>query len=108
MAVIDVTDASFEAEVLKADKPVLVDYWADWCSPCKQLSPIVEELSQTYGDRMVFAKMDTNENTEVPARRGVMGLPTLQFFRNGEVVQSLQGGKTKAGLIKVIEQVLQD
>ena len=106
MAVIDVTDASFDSEVLQAGKPVLVDYWADWCSPCKQLSPIVEELSETYGDRMVFAKMDTNANTEVPARQGVMGLPTLQFFVNGVVVQSLQGGKTKAGLIKVIDSVL--
>ncbi len=107
MAVIDVTDASFDSEVLQAGKPVLVDYWADWCSPCKQLSPIVEELSETYGDRMVFAKMDTNANTEVPARQGVMGLPTLQFFVNGVVVQSLQGGKTKAGLIKVIDSVLE-
>ena len=107
MAVIDVTDASFDSEVLQAGKPVLVDYWADWCSPCKQLSPIVEELSETYGDHMVFAKMDTNANTEVPARQGVMGLPTLQFLVNGVVVQSLQGGKTKAGLIKVIDSVLE-
>ena len=107
MAVIDVTDASFDSEVLQAGKPVLVDYWADWCSPCKQLSPIVEELSETYGDEMVFAKMDTNANTEVPARQGVMGLPTLQFLVNGVVVQSLQGGKTKAGLIKVIDSVLE-
>lgn len=107
MAVVDVTDATFAQTVLQADKPVLVDYWADWCSPCKQLSPIVEELSQTYGDRMVFAKMDTNANSEVPMRQGIMSLPTLQFFVKGEVVESLKGGKTKAALIKAIEGVLE-
>ena len=106
MAVIDVTDASFATDVLKADKPVLVDYWADWCGPCRQLSPIVDELSKTYGDRMVFAKLDTNANPDVPMRQGVMALPTLQFFVNGEVVSSLQGGKTKAALVKAIESVL--
>lgn len=106
MAVIEVTDASFDADVLKATKPVLVDYWADWCSPCRQLAPIVEELSKTYGDRMVFAKLDTNANPAVPMRQGVMALPTLQFFVNGQVVNSLQGGKTKAALIKAIEAVI--
>lgn len=106
MAVIEVTDATFEAQVLNATKPVLVDYWADWCSPCRQLSPIVDELSQTYGDRMVFAKLDTNANPQVPMRQGVMALPTLQFFVNGQVVTSLQGGKTKSALIKAIEAIL--
>ncbi len=106
MATINVTDATFEAEVLKSSKPVLVDYWADWCAPCRQLSPIVEELSNTYGDRMVFAKLDTNANPDIPMRQGVMALPTLQFFVNGAVVDSLQGGKTKAALVKAIEAVL--
>ena len=106
MATINVTDATFDAEVLKSSKPVLVDYWADWCAPCRQLSPIVEELSNTYGDRMVFAKLDTNANPDIPIRQGVMALPTLQFFVNGEVVDSLQGGKTKAALVKAIEAVL--
>lgn len=107
MAVIDVTDATFEAEVLQADKPVLVDYWADWCAPCRQISPLIDELSEVYGDRMLFAKVDTNTNPEVPTAQGVMALPTLQFFNKGQVVQSLQGGKTKAALIKAIEAVLQ-
>lgn len=105
MAVIDVTDATFEAEVLRATKPVLVDYWADWCGPCRQLSPIVDELSEVYGDRMVFAKVDTNANQATATRQGVMSLPTLQFFVDGQVVSSLQGGKTKAALIKAIEAV---
>lgn len=106
MAVIHVTDATFDAEVLKAVKPVLVDYWADWCSPCRQLSPIVDELSQTYGDRMIFAKLDTNANPDVPMRQGVMALPTLQFFVDGQLVNSMQGGKTKAALVKAIEAVI--
>lgn len=106
MAVIEVTDATFASEVLSASKPVLVDYWADWCAPCRQISPIIDELSEVYGDRMVFAKLDTNTNPEVPTAQGVMALPTLQFFRDGQVVQSLQGGKTKAALIKAIEAVL--
>ena len=106
MAVIDVTDASFATDVLKADKPVLVDYWADWCGPCRQLSPIVDELSKTYGDRMVFAKLDTNTNPDVPMRQGVMALPTLQFFQGGRVAKSLSGGKTKNALKKVIEELV--
>lgn len=106
MAVIEVTDASFDSEVLQATKPVLVDYWADWCSPCKQLSPIIDELSNIYGDQMIFAKLDTNANPDVPMRQGVMALPTLQFFVNSQVVNSLQGGKTKAALVKAIENVL--
>lgn len=106
MAVIEVTDQSFNEQVRQSAKPVLVDYWADWCSPCKQLSPVIDELSETYGDRMVFAKLDTNANPDVPMQQGVMSLPTLQFFVNGEVVQQFQGGKTKAALIKAIEAVL--
>ena len=102
----DVTDKTFVDEVVMNPKPVLVDYWADWCSPCKQLSPIIDELSETYGDRMVFAKLDTNANPDVPMQQGVMSLPTLQFFVNGEVVQQFQGGKTKSALIKAIEALL--
>lgn len=107
MAVIEVTDANFANTVLHSSKPVLVDYWADWCAPCRQLSPILDELSVTYGDRMVFAKLDTNANPNVPMQQGVMSLPTLQFFVNGQVVQALQGGKTKAALVKAIEAVLE-
>jgi len=105
-AVTEVTDATFATEVLKSDKPTLVDYWADWCSPCKQLSPIIEELARDYGDRMKFCKLDTNANPQVPTERGVLSLPTLQIFVDGEVVKSLQGGKTKSALIKLIEDVL--
>ena len=102
--VIEVTDATFASEVLGASKPVLVDYWADWCAPCKQLSPIVEELSGAYGDRMVFAKVDTNANTRVAAEQAIMSLLTIQVWQGGRLVKSLQGGKTKKALVKVIEE----
>lgn len=107
MAVIEVTDDTFTSEVLKSDKPVLIDYWADWCMPCRQLSPIITELEKVYGDRMLFAKLDTNANSKVPMAQGVLALPTLQFFVNGEVVQTVQGAKPKGALIKAIESVLE-
>lgn len=104
--VTDVTDADFASVVLGSSKPVLVDYWADWCAPCKQLSPIIDELSTTYGDAITFVKMDTNANTVIPAQQGVMSLPTLQVFVGGQVVKQLTGGKTKAALVKVLDEFI--
>ena len=101
--VTEVTDATFEALVLRSDKPVMVDYWADWCSPCKQIAPIIEELARQYGDRMSFVKLDTNANPATPTQMGIMGLPTLQVFVGGQVVKSLTGGKTQAALVRVVE-----
>ncbi|MDR1431856.1 MAG: thioredoxin [Propionibacteriaceae bacterium] len=105
-AIPSVTDATFDDLVLRSSKPVLVDYWADWCSPCKQLTPIIEELAEEYADRITFLAMDTNENSTIPNRQGVLGLPTIQVFADGEMVQSFQGGKTKSALIKMLEDVL--
>ena len=101
-----VTDATFAEDVLKSTKPVLVDYWADWCSPCKQIAPIIEELALAYGDKMTFLKLDTNANPNTPVQMGIMGLPTLQIFVNGVVVKSMTGGKTKAALLKAIDEYL--
>jgi thioredoxin 1 len=106
-AVTDVTDATFATEVLGSDRPVLVDYWADWCSPCKQLSPIIDELARQYDGRLNFCKLDTNANTQIPIQQGVMALPTIQIFVGGHLVSSMQGGKTKAGLIKAIDAALE-
>lgn len=103
MAVTDVTEKSFADEVLMADGLVVVDYWADWCAPCKQLSPIVEELSREYAD-VKFVKVDTNDNPNLAAEQGIMSLPTLQFFQGGRVAKSLSGGKTKNALKKAIEE----
>ncbi|SHI98101.1 thioredoxin [Tessaracoccus bendigoensis DSM 12906] len=103
MAVTDVTEKSFADEVLMADGLVVVDYWADWCAPCKQLSPIVEELSREYAD-VKFVKVDTNDNPNLAAEQGIMSLPTLQFFQGGRVAKSLSGGKTKNALKKALEE----
>ena len=105
-AVADVTDATFTDLVLKSSKPVVIDYWADWCAPCKQLSPIIEELARDYGDKVTFLKMDTNTSTQVPTQQGVLGLPTIQVFVGGEVVKQFQGGKTKAMLVRALEEYL--
>ncbi|HSN42619.1 MAG TPA: thioredoxin domain-containing protein [Propionibacteriaceae bacterium] len=106
MTVIHVTDATFDELVVKAPLPTLVDYWADWCAPCKQLSPIIEELAVAYEGRLNVVKLDTNVNPVIPTQQGVLGLPTLQLFVNGEVVKQLQGGKTKAQLIKAFDEYL--
>jgi thioredoxin 1 len=104
--VADVTDATFTDQVLKSSKPVVIDYWADWCAPCKQLSPIIEELARDYGDKVTFLKMDTNTSTQVPTQQGVLGLPTIQVFVGGEVVKSFTGAKPKSVLLKAIEEYL--
>ena len=104
--VADVTDATFEQLVVKSPKPVMVDYWADWCAPCRQIAPIIDELAGEFGDRMGFYKLDTNTNPRVPTEQGVLGLPTIQIFSGGEVVKSFTGGKTKAALIRAIEEFI--
>lgn len=104
MAVTDVTEKTFTDEVLMAGGLVVVDYWADWCSPCKQISPIIEELSNEYGD-VKFVKVDTNSNPNLAADQGILSLPTLQFFQGGRVAKSLSGGKTKNALKKAIDEL---
>ena len=105
MAVTDVTDKTFVDEVLMADRLVVVDYWADWCSPCKQIAPIIEELSREYPN-VKFVKVDTNANPGLAAEQGVLSLPTLQFFQGGRVSKSLSGGKTKNALKKAIDELV--
>ena len=104
MPVSEVTDATFDELVLHASGPVLVDYWADWCSPCKQFAPILDELSESYGDRMRFLKLDTDDNQVVAGDYAVRGLPTVHIFVAGELVHSLQGARTKSTLTQVIEE----
>ena len=103
--VADVTDAEFEAEVLKSDLPVLVDFWADWCSPCKQLSPIIDELAGQYAGRVKVVKMDTNANIATPAQFGVRNLPTVLIFSGGEIVKQMMGSVTKMSLRKALDEV---
>ena len=105
MAVIDVTEKTFVDEVLMAAGLVVVDYWADWCAPCKQMSPILDELAAEFGE-VKFVKVDTNTNPNLAAEQGVLSLPTLQFFHGGRVEKSLTGGKTKNALKKAINELI--
>ena len=105
-AVAEVTDATFSDVVLKSNKPVMVDFWADWCGPCKQVSPIIEELARQHGDKVTFVKMDTNTNPVTPANNHVLGLPTIQVYVNGEVVKAFKGAKSKSTLLKALEEYL--
>ncbi len=101
-----VTDETFESKVIRASKPVLVDYWADWCAPCRQIAPIIEELAGEFGDRIDFYALDTNTNPRIPTEQGVLGLPTIQIFSGGELVKSFTGGKTKAALLKALDEFI--
>ncbi len=105
-AVTEVTDATFDEMVLKSAKPVVVDFWADWCAPCKQVEPIIEELAQAHGDKVTFVKMDTNTNPVTPANNYVLGLPTIQVYVGGELVKAFKGAKSKSALLGAIEEYL--
>ena len=104
MAVTDISEAQFADEVLLAPGLVIVDYWADWCAPCRQMAPILDELSRAYPD-VKFVKVDTNANPNLAAQQGVLSLPTLQFFQGGRVAKAVSGGKTKGALKKAIEEL---
>jgi len=101
-----ISDATFEADVLKADKPVLVDYWAEWCGPCKMIAPILDEVAGTYGDKLQVAKMNVDENREIPAKFGIRGIPTLMLFKNGELAATKVGAMSKAQLTAFLDQQL--
>ena len=104
--VVQVTDASFETEVLKADLPVLIDFWAPWCGPCKAIAPVVEELSKEYAGRLKIVKMNVDDNPQTPSKYGVRGIPNLILFKSGQVRDQIIGAVPKAQLIKAISQVV--
>jgi thioredoxin 1 len=98
-----VTDASFDDEILKAGKPVLVDYWAEWCGPCKMIAPTLDEAAESFAAQLDFAKINIDENQQTPARFGVRGIPTLMLFKDGEVVATKVGALSKSQLAAFIE-----
>ena len=98
--------ASFEADVLKASTPVLVDYWAEWCGPCKMIAPILDEVAGTYQGKLQIAKMNVDENREIPAKFGIRGIPTLMLFKDGQLAATKVGAMSKAQLTAFIDQQL--
>ncbi len=98
-----ISDASFEADVLKSDKPVLVDFWAVWCGPCKMLSPIVDDIASEYADKLTVAKMNVDENPQTPQQFGIRGIPTLLLFKNGKLATQKVGAMSRAQLKAFID-----
>jgi thioredoxin 1 len=101
-----VTDATFETDVLKSDAPVLVDYWAEWCGPCKMIAPILDEVSRDYSGKLTIAKLNVDENQAVPAKYGIRGIPTLMLFKNGAIVGTKVGALSKSQLTAFIDSNL--
>ena len=101
-----ISDATFEADVLQASEPVVVDFWAEWCGPCKMIGPIVEEIANEYNGRLKVAKLNVDENAAVPAKHGIRGIPTLILFKNGAVVSQKVGAAAKSQLTAWIDSNL--
>ena len=106
MSIQHISDTSFEQDVLKSEVPVLVDYWAEWCGPCKMIAPILEEVSRDYDGRLQVAKLNVDDNQTVPARFSIRGIPTLMLFKGGEVVATKVGALSKSQLAAFLDSHL--
>jgi len=106
MSIVEVSDDKFAADVLKSGTPVLVDYWAEWCGPCKQIAPVLSELAAEMGDRVTIAKMNIDQNPETPTRYGIRSIPTLMLFKDGQVAATKVGVMSKSQLSQWLDSVL--
>ena len=97
---VTVTDSTFATEVLGSDKPVLVDFWAEWCGPCKMVAPVLEEIAREHGEKLTIAKLNIDENPKIAQEYGIMSIPTMSVFQGGKVVKSIVGAKPKSALLR--------
>jgi thioredoxin 1 len=104
--VLDVNDENFEAEILKSEKPAMVDFWAPWCGPCKAMGPIIEELAANFGDKVKLAKCNVDDNPVSPSNYGVKAIPTLIFFKDGKIIEQITGMVTKAKVEEALGKLL--
>ena len=104
--ILNVTDQNFEAEVLNSDKPVVIDFWAEWCAPCRQIGPIFKELADTHGDQVKIVKMDIDSNPGTPGKFGVRAVPTILAFKDGQVVQQITGARPKSDFESMVQALL--
>jgi thioredoxin 1 len=102
-SIVHTSDTEWESDVLKSDKPVLVDYWAEWCGPCKMIAPILNEIADEYGDRLKICKLDIDANQETPPKYGIRGIPTLMLFKDGEVEATKVGALSKSQLAAFLD-----
>ena len=106
MATVNVTDENFNTEVLKSDKPIVVDFWAEWCGPCKQIGPILEEISEDKKGKVKFLKLNVDENPEIPQKYNIRGIPTLMLFKEGKLIDTKVGSLPKSALSDWIDSFL--